>query len=106
MAVHTDKTAWRAVDACGGTYTAEQDASGYARGHLTALTDALKAVQPVDALMSEMLDALQAANEALASITAFEDDARYIMGNTNFELVKLRREQVQAAIAKATGGQG
>ena len=50
-----------------------------------------------------LLEALQAANEALASITAFEDDARYIMGNTNFELVKLRREQVKAAIQSATG---
>lgn len=59
MTIHPDKTAWRAVDACGGTYTPEQEASGFARGHLTALTDALKAVQPVDALMADLLAALK-----------------------------------------------
>ncbi|MCC4295822.1 hypothetical protein [Brevundimonas aurantiaca] len=58
MNIHPDKTAWRAVDACAGTYTAEQDATGFSRGHLTALTDALKAVQPVDALMADLLAVL------------------------------------------------
>jgi hypothetical protein len=50
-----------------------------------------------------MLDALRAADEALAQITAFEDDARHIMGNTNFKIVKLRRQEVRDAIAKAEG---
>lgn len=48
-----------------------------------------------------MLEALIAADEALAQFTAFETDAREIMGNTNFEIVKQRREQVRAAISKA-----
>jgi len=53
-----------------------------------------------------MLEALQAANEGLACTTAFEDDARYIMGNSNFEIVKARREQVRAVIAKAQWSAG
>jgi hypothetical protein len=48
----------------------------------------------------ELLEALRAADEALAQVTAFEEDARYIMGNTNFNIVKMRRAQVQTAIAK------
>lgn len=51
----------------------------------------------------EMYEALKAADDALAQFTAFEYSAREIMGNTNFELVKLRREQVRAALAKAEG---
>lgn len=51
----------------------------------------------------ELLEALKAADEALAQFTAFEDDARHIMGNTNFAIVQQRREQVRAAIAKAEG---
>lgn len=51
----------------------------------------------------ELLDALRAADEALVQFTAFESDARAIMGNTNFALVLLRQTQVRAAIAKATG---
>ena len=53
-------------------------------------------------LQRDMLAALKAADEALAQFTAFEDDARYIMGNTNFAIVKERREQVKALIAKAS----
>lgn len=37
--------AWRAVDACGGTYTPEEKASGWAEGHHTALTDACAAIE-------------------------------------------------------------
>jgi hypothetical protein len=51
----------------------------------------------------ELYEALKAADEALAQFTAFEDDARYIMGNTNFEVVKQRRAQVKAALSKAGG---
>jgi hypothetical protein len=43
--------------------------------------------------------ALEAADEALAQVTAFEADAREIMGNTNFAIVQQRREQVRAALS-------
>lgn len=49
----------------------------------------------------DLYEALKVAEKALAQITAFESDARYIMGNTNFEIVKLRRAQIQAALSKA-----
>ena len=101
MSVHPDKTAERAVDACGGVYTPEQKASGYADGHFEALDAAMMAVRPADALTAELLAALKSADHALAQVTAFERDAREIMGNTNFEIVKCERERVQAAIAKA-----
>jgi len=58
MAVHPDKTAERAVDSCGGTYTPEQKASGYADGHFEALDAAMMAVRPVDALTAELLAVL------------------------------------------------
>ena len=44
------------------------------------------------------VEALKAANEALALVTAFESDARYIMGNTNFTILQQRREQVKKAL--------
>ena len=44
------------------------------------------------------VEALRAANEALALVTAFESDARYIMGNTNFAILQQRREQVKQAL--------
>lgn len=103
MSVHPDKTAERAVDACGGTYTPEQKASGYADGHFEALDAAMMAVRPADALTAELLEALKAAEHALTQFTAFELDCREIMGNTNFAIVQHNREQVRAAIAKATG---
>lgn len=52
-------------------------------------------------LERELLLALKAADGALAQFTAFEEDARYIMGSTNFEIVKLRREQIRIALRKA-----
>lgn len=51
----------------------------------------------------DLLKALKAADEALAQVTAFEDDARYIMGNTNFGIVQARRLQIKDAISCATG---
>lgn len=51
--------------------------------------------------VGKLVEALKAADEALAQFTAFEDDARYIMGNTNFAIVQQRREQVRAALAAA-----
>lgn len=59
MGVHPDKTAFRAVDACGGTYTSSEVDSGYAQGHKDALDAALEAVAKPDALMEELLDALK-----------------------------------------------
>lgn len=53
----------------------------------------------------DLLETLRAADEALAQVTAFEDDARYIMGNTNFAIVQQRREQIRAALARARGEQ-
>lgn len=89
---------------------------------LQALSDALRAehgdkvpaslagfVLPVgDDPLPGLLAALESANNALAQITAFEMDAREIMGNTNFEIVKMEREKVRAAlsVARAIAAQG
>lgn len=59
MSVHPDLTAVRAVDACGGTYSAAEIASGYAAGHTAALCEAMKAVVEADALTSLILSALE-----------------------------------------------
>ena len=59
MPVHPDKTAYRAVDACGGAYTPEEVARGWAAGHKTALDAACEAVAKPYALMNELLEALQ-----------------------------------------------
>jgi len=72
MEIHPDKTAERAVDACGGTYTTEQKASEYADGHFEALDAAMMAVRPVDELMAELLNAL--APFANLGITSGPDD--------------------------------
>lgn len=50
--------------------------------------------------IERLREALELADGALALVTAFEDDARYIMGNTNFTICRLRREQVRAALPK------
>lgn len=56
--------------------------------------------EPVSAPANgEVVEALKAANEALTQFTAFELDAREIMGNTNFEIVKLRQKQIRAFLA-------
>lgn len=94
MSVHPDKTALRAVDACGGTYTPEQEASGYAQGHRDALEDALKAAAPVDALMADLFDALK---ELLAVVRGecpaiLDEDRGGISG---------LEDRVEAAVAKA-----
>ena len=56
--------------------------------------------------LGEVVEALKSSDRALANVTAFEDDARYIMGNTNFEIVKHEREQVRALLAKIEGSAG
>ena len=48
--------------------------------------------------LEAMRAALRSADHALACVTAFEADAREIMGNTNFEIVKHIREKVRAAL--------
>ena len=46
----------------------------------------------------EALALLKLADSALACVTAFEDDARYIMGVTNFEIVRHARDQIRSAL--------
>lgn len=43
-------------------------------------------------------EALKAADVALANVTAFEDDARYIMGNTNFEITRHCRDEIKSRL--------
>ena len=59
---------------------------------------ALEAPAPQAQPDARAVEALKAANEALALVTAFESDARYIMGNTNFTILQQRREQVKKAL--------
>ena len=60
MVIHPDRTAYRAVDACGGTYTKEEQyRSGFAEGHSAALHEAMVAVRDADQLTYELLAALQ-----------------------------------------------
>ena len=59
MGVHPDRTAYRAVDACGGAHTKEQYLSGFAEGHSAALHEAMVAVKEADELTYELLAALQ-----------------------------------------------
>jgi hypothetical protein len=56
MRVHEDKTAWRAVDACGGAFPTPRNDydSGWRAGHDAALDAALEAVKPADALTAEL----------------------------------------------------
>lgn len=92
-AVHPDKTAIRAVDACGGTYSAEQIASGYAAGHSEALCGAMKAVVDADALTAELLSSLT------ALLSYDEQDAGCIPTDAHLDA----QNDARAAISKATG---
>ena len=97
MGVHPDKTAWRAVDACGGTYTPEQIASGWAKGHTDALCEAMKAVVDADALTAELLAVAIKSHEPYEGLT--DADVIDIYGGGEAALCLALR----AAIAKATG---
>lgn len=58
MAVHPDKTAYRAVDACGGTYSESEERSGFSDGHRNAIAAACEAVVSSDELTAELLESL------------------------------------------------
>jgi len=92
----TDKTARRAVDACGGTYTPAQEASGYADGHRDALNAAMTAVGCADALTAELLAVMQEMFCGAPLSVAFA-------GNPN--AIADLEDRVFAAITKATGDQ-
>lgn len=70
--IHPDNTALRAVDACGGIYSAAEEESGFADGHRAAMRAALLASFPVDNLISDLFDALVGVTEVLGE-TAMPD---------------------------------
>lgn len=96
MGIHPDLTAYRAVDACGGSQKTPRNDydSGYAAGYEAALDAAIEAVKKPDALMGELLAALKAMDEALCD--GFDTQAAR-MANRK-ALIAAR-----AAISKAEG---
>lgn len=48
--------------------------------------------------IAQLEAALREADEALTQFVAFEDDCRYIMGNTNYFLMKACYTKVRAAL--------
>ncbi len=74
--VHPDLTAFRAVDACGGTFTPKQEASGYAQGYRDALAAASRAVKVSDALTEELLAALHKCGALFSEIRGDWTDPR------------------------------
>lgn len=119
MTVHENKTAWRAVDACGGTFPKALNDydSGWRAGHDAALDAALEAVKPADALTAELLAALQEAEgllsawcERISAGGSSWDDWDEFYKTAHYEATKYRpdaglNERLRAAIAKATGEQ-
>ena len=98
MSVHPNKTAIRAVDACGGTYTMAEINSRFAEGHSAALCEAMKAVVAADALTAELLDALEAAREFINDFSDVVDgDYGAPEPNAAMALVQF----MDAAIARA-----
>jgi hypothetical protein len=115
MSVHPDKTAIRAVDACGGAYSAEQIASGWAKGHTDALCEAMKAVVDADALTAELFAAAHFAKAASATLEDYEADTGEPLddmhelgridesrGSPSFRIRVGHIRRLAAAIAKAT----
>ena len=65
-------------------------------------SEAAARIRSLEAQRDEAVGLLRRSNEALANVTAFEWDAREIMGNTNFEICKHAREQVRAFLDSLT----
>lgn len=95
MGVHPDKTAIRAVDACGGTFPKARNDydDGWQRGHEVALDAAMEAVRPADALTAELLAAL--------IWTMRQIDESYI----ETDAARAKYDAALAAIVKATGAE-
>jgi hypothetical protein len=101
MGVHPDKTAIRAVEACGGTYTEAEYLSGFASAHDAAIGEAARAVAPCDALTAELLEALiasQCLDPLRMELEDCLDDEREALVA---ELQQIEA-QISAAIARAT----
>lgn len=106
--VHPDMTALRAVDACGGIYTPDEEASGFAAGHRAALASAMVAVGAADGLAANLLDALTGLMDQLSSCGVVLE----CMGKPTplIELLNTHAADAavitaRAAIAKATAGE-
>lgn len=95
MIVHPDKTAARAVDSCGGTYSAAEEASGWAQGHRDALAAAMRAVKASDDLTAELLGACRVA----ATAELYDPGT----GIIDADVLGIVQDVPRAAIAKATG---
>lgn len=95
MGVHPDKTARRAVDACGGTFPKARNDydAGYERGHEAALDAAMAAVGDADALTAELLAALS------LLLSHDEQDAGCLPTDAHRDA----QQAARAAIARATG---
>lgn len=102
MSIHPDLTAYRAVDACGGTYTPEQEASGYAQGHRDALEAACNAVQRVDRRMAQMAAALDECDEYFDSRADADCDQDGFHGNAEMGLLVTVREALAGGAHQAS----
>lgn len=99
MPVHPDLTAHRAVDACGGTYSAEECEERWAEGHKAALAAACEAVKAADALTADLMEALRPFAEACAHLHPSQaDDGLTLDG---IKVAEWRR--AYAAFSKAEG---
>jgi len=101
VSIHPDKTAYRAVDACGGVFPRAQTDydKGFEDGHDAALSAASEAVKAVDELTADLLESLE---NALSYIERFEDvrDGDYGVPEPN-EAMQVASD-IRASIAKAT----
>jgi len=116
VSVHPDKTAVRAVDACGGTYTTAEIKSEYAAGHTAAICEAMRAVVSADALTAELLDVATMALHALVAghnyrvtdqtVEGFDFKLRAGAPRSELEFMTDYNDEISklsAVIAKATG---
>lgn len=107
--VHPDNTALRAVDACGGTYTSAEEASGWAGGHRAALAQATVAVGHADAITAHLLEALAEARLTLSltrtniMVEMRKSEGAAYRWDAVPELLANRIAQCDAAIARARG---